>query len=78
MGTDALDFVEVAKYDYETKKWSTNLLVRPQGSEAPIDYFDHNFAHSSAYYLRVKQLRKVGGREVWAWSTPVWVDKREE
>ena len=48
MGTDALDFVEVAKYDYETKKWSTNLLVRPQGSEATIDYFDHNFAHSSA------------------------------
>ncbi len=75
VGTDALDFVEVAKYDYETKKWSTNLLVRPQGSEATIDYFDHDFAHSSAYYLRVKQLRKVGGREVWAWSTPVWVDK---
>ena len=76
VGTDDLDFVEVAKYDYHTKEWSTNLLVRPDSSTATIDYRDHDFSHPSAYYLRVKQKRKVGGREVWAWSTPVWVDPK--
>jgi hypothetical protein len=27
------------------------------------------------YYLRMRQSRTVREREVWAWSSPVWVRK---
>ena len=62
MGTDALDFVEVAKYDYETKKWSTNLLVRPQGSEATIDYLRSQLRPLERLLPAGEAVAKGGGK----------------
>ncbi len=74
-GTGAIDFVEVMKLDLATKQFRRLGILNPASEDCEGRFRDEDFAADSMYYLRMKQHDRVRGREVWAWSSPVWVRK---
>lgn len=85
-GTDALDFVEILKWDFKSGTYSSNPVhpiytsIRKQTFTAPtlnyaISIIDTTLRDSCLYYVRVKQKNLVSNREVWAWSSPIWINK---
>jgi hypothetical protein len=73
VGTDRIELVEVMKYD--GKKWMVSRQVEPQSKQVEIAFADHELTGSALYYVRLKQWKAVQNREVWAWSSPIWVTK---
>lgn len=85
IGTDVLEYIEILKWDFRNgtytsdnhpvftvlKRYNFNSSIR-QYTDSLVDGF---LTDSSVYYMRVKQKNKVSDREVWAWSSPVWVNK---
>ena len=83
-GTDDLASIEILKWDfingtydsngrpnYETVFSSDLSSLSSETTEGIIqDTFDTD---SSLYYMRVKQVGKVNGHEVWAWTSPIWL-----
>ncbi|MCI0625607.1 MAG: DUF3604 domain-containing protein [Acidobacteria bacterium] len=76
-GTDDLSRVEIVKYDFQTKKYSVIHKSTPADFLAEIRYRDEAFDHDSFYYVRARQKTLVHGREVWAWSSPIWVRRAQ-
>lgn len=85
-GTDVLDFIEVLKWDFKNGKYTTNpvhpiypVIKKIQFSNAVKNYsfamIDTSMRDSCLYYVRVKQKNMVSNREVWAWTSPIWIDK---
>ncbi len=71
-GTGALDYVELIKYTGETY----DMVYGASGlaeDTFTFDFVDPALAHPSLYYVRLKQADKVGGRDVMAWSSPIWI-----
>ncbi|MCO5232166.1 MAG: DUF3604 domain-containing protein [Chitinophagales bacterium] len=87
MGTDSIDYVEVLKWDfkrgvYENAHPKYEIIARyntdlshPKVLKA--EFYDEGFSDSCLYYLRVKQTNRILDfieyKEVWAWTSPVWV-----
>jgi hypothetical protein len=84
MGTDELDYVELLKWDTASgqilnnhpnfeivKKWTF------QNGERNFNTFfqDPYIIGNSIYYDRVKQKNIISNREVWAWTSPIWIEK---
>ena len=74
-GTDVLDFVEVVKLDLVDKKYERLGILNPGREECEGLFWDKSFSNDSMYYLRMRQERTVREREVWAWSSPIWLRK---
>lgn len=88
-GTDTLDFVEVLCWDqregrYENGHPAFVTLYRENGNSktASFQVIDSTYAGASIYYVRVKQKKDISyagqfiSREVWAWSSPIWMEER--
>ena len=73
VGTDKIELVEVMKYD--GKKWMASQRVEPRSKQVKISFTDYELTESALYYVRLKQWNPVHNREVWAWSSPIWVTK---
>ncbi len=85
-GTDALESVELMKWNFKKGTYSGTpqhpvfeVVRKVTFSGAVYQYtmaiLDTALRDSSMYYLRVKQKKLVSNREVWAWSSPIWVHK---
>lgn len=85
-GTDALDYIEVLKWDFKKGQYSSNpvhpvfpVIKKISFIDAVRNYsfalIDTGMRDTSLYYIRVKQKNLVSNREVWAWSSPIWVNK---
>ncbi len=73
VGTDRIELVEVMKCDGD--KWVVSQRVEPRSRQVEITFKDHELAGSALYYARLKQWNPVHNREVWAWSSPIWVTR---
>jgi Protein of unknown function (DUF3604) len=76
-GTDTVDFVEVVKLDLVGKKYERLGVLNPGSQDCDGAFWDKSFKNDSMYYLRLRQQKPVRDREVWAWSSPVWVRKAD-
>ncbi len=85
-GTDLLDYMELLKWDFKNGTYTSNpvhpifqVINKETPSVATKNYsfafIDTTLRDSSMYYVRVKQKNLVSNREVWAWSSPIWVNK---
>ncbi len=83
-GTDNIDFVELLKFDFKNGTYSGNqphpnfevikkIILSSNTKNIDFDFIDINYKDSSIYYIRTKQKNYVNNREVWAWSSPIWV-----
>ncbi len=72
-GTDDLNLVEIIKYDFRKKEYKTIHRVNPGSFAAELTYQDEDFISDSFYYVRARQKSPVRNLEVWAWSSPIWV-----
>jgi hypothetical protein len=71
-GTDNIDWIEVLKHDGE----GFQVIHRemPGSWDHEFSFTDHSFSRDSIYYVRLRQANQVAGRDVMAWSSPIWVD----
>ncbi|MCO5230095.1 MAG: hypothetical protein M9958_02950 [Chitinophagales bacterium] len=90
MGTDSIDYVEVLKWDFKRGVYENNhpkyeIIARyntdisnPKMLKA--EFYDQGFSDSCLYYLRAKQTNRILDiieyKEVWAWTSPVWVSHK--
>lgn len=86
-GTDDWDFAEVLKWnmnsgDYKNGHPQFETIFRKTGAGRHLAgrFADSTFADATIYYLRAKQKRNALApdtsaiaREIWAWSSPIWV-----
>jgi hypothetical protein len=87
VGTDELEYAEILKWDFKRGTYSGihpnfQILGRffpndIQKDRILIDFIDTGFSDSCMYYVRVKQKGFVQlidkDKEIWAWSSPIWV-----
>ncbi len=85
-GTADLDYIEILKWDFVNGTYTPNpahpkfeIIKRISFPSSNMNYkytfLDFNFKDTSMYYLRVKQKDIINNREVWAWSSPIWVNR---
>lgn len=85
-GTDVLDYIEVLKWNFKTGQYTSNpvhpiytVVKKVSFTNAEKNYsfamIDTSLKDTSLYYVRVKQKNLVSNKEVWAWSSPIWVNK---
>jgi hypothetical protein len=83
-GTDFIDFIEVLKWDFNEERFDkdhhpifeTILHKRIKALNAEIEFVDKDYSAFCLYYVRLKQLFKKNDKEVWAWSSPIWVKRQ--
>jgi hypothetical protein len=86
-GTDDLEFVEVLKWDRRAGQWQDEhprfeIIHRREGEgpQLATQYVDSSFGGAAIYYVRAKQKndvfvpRQKRNREVWAWTSPIWIN----
>lgn len=87
VGTDDLEFVEVLKWDQRRGQWQGahprfEVIHRREGEgpQLATHYVDSSYSGTAIYYVRAKQKndvfvpRQKRNREVWAWTSPIWVN----
>ncbi len=84
-GTDVLDYIQVLKWDFKNGTYTADIhpnfsiiktySINGNSSGFKDSLVDGFLTDSSVYYIRVKQKNKIDDREVWAWSSPIWVNK---
>lgn len=84
-GTDALDYIQVLKWDFKNGVYSSDNhplfnVIKTYSFSGNTSGFNDSLVDgfmtdTSVYYIRVKQKNKIDDREVWAWSSPIWVNK---
>ncbi len=84
-GTDVLDYIQVLKWDFKNGTYSADnhpnfSIIKTYSLNGNASGFkdsmvDGFLTDTSVYYIRVKQKNKIDDREVWAWSSPIWVNK---
>ena len=86
IGTDNLDYIELLKWDFRNGTYTANpvhpnfqVIKKVSFANAIKNYnyayIDTALRDTSMYYVRVKQKNIINNREVWAWSSPIWVNK---
>ena len=89
-GTDDLEFVEVLRWNYSKGKKEKGHPVfevirryNDAGRRFIQTFTDSSFSDFTLYYTRAKQVNDMFDstqelyRQVWAWSSPVWVKKED-
>jgi hypothetical protein len=85
-GTDNIDFIELLKWDFKKGTYTSNpvhpifQVINKEIPSTPTKnysfvFIDTSLRDTSMYYVRMKQKNLVSNREVWAWSSPIWVNK---
>jgi hypothetical protein len=87
-GTDDLDYVEVLCWNKRRGQFANGHPVfatlyreRGNGKQAAFQVVDSSYSGSSIYYVRAKQKNNITypqqfiSREVWAWSSPIWMEE---
>jgi hypothetical protein len=87
VGTAEIQYADVVKWDFANNQYINgvpkfNILKRIfplQNSNTIINFsfIDSTYQDTSMYYLRVKQKNEINNNEVWAWSSPIWIDKNK-
>ena len=72
VGTADLDYVELIRFDGESYA-ALHQVTSVEGAEVSFRFVDATLAQTSLYYVRAGQRGQVGGREVLAWSSPIWI-----
>jgi len=72
IGTDLIDRVELLKYQSPAKSFEVLQSWRPDSMEFEGDYVDRQHSSPAIYYMRLRQKYRIRGREVMAWSSPIW------
>ena len=83
-GTDLIDFVEILKWDFIAGKYDSDghpiyeavLHKKINEMDVNLEFVDENYKNGSLYYLRLKQLKTITKNNAWAWSSPIWVNKK--
>ena len=84
VGTAALESIEIIKWDFKNGRYVNGhpefkTLKKYTFTSPALNYrdslVDGFLTDSSLYYMRVKQKNKVDDREVWGWTSPVWINK---
>lgn len=84
VGTNELDYIDIVKWNFTSGIYNNGIpqfevIKRVYPNQIPnvIQYsmIDANYSENSMYYIRAKQKNKVNNTEVWAWSSPIWIDK---
>ncbi|MCB9032769.1 MAG: DUF3604 domain-containing protein [Chitinophagales bacterium] len=84
IGSDELDYLDVVKWNFTSGIYSNDIpqfevikRIYPKQIPNVIQYtmIDAAFTENCMYYIRAKQKNKVNNTEVWAWSSPIWIDK---
>ncbi len=86
-GTDDLEFVEMLKWDKRRGQWENGhprfeIIHRREGEGPQLvtQHVDSSYSGTAIYYVRAKQKndvfvpRQKRNREVWAWTSPIWVN----
>lgn len=83
VGTDTIAFVELLFWDTDASQFNADghpifkvisrWNVGEQAFERTLQ--DTAFKRSGIYYVRLKQVEPVRDAEVWAWSSPIWVER---
>jgi hypothetical protein len=92
-GTDDLEHIELLKWDFfggarsldNHPVFQASHHYHMGGRDTTYEYIDSSYAGPAVYYLRVKQknmifdnsLETPGFHDVWAWSSPIWIDMPE-
>lgn len=84
-GTNEIEYVDVVKWDFKNNqyidgvpKFNVIKRIQPQTTNNRIidfSFMDSTYSDTSMYYIRAKQKNNISNTEVWAWSSPIWVDK---
>ena len=85
-GTDRIAFVQIERYLFEEGRWSTAYYKRieernlfQEGKVVQLlDYsetFEEQFQGDVVYYLRMAQQKSLNDYPVFAWSSPIWVER---
>ena len=75
-GTDVIETVEILRYSEPDGGFRVIYDLRPNALDFTWSGRDGGFRDDAIYYLRLRQRSQVRGREVMAWSSPVWVNAR--
>lgn len=72
-GTDEIAHLEIVKFSFIKNEYAIAYKVSPGSFVAEVTHQDDQFTGDSMYYLRARQATPVRDREVWVWSSPIWV-----
>ena len=78
VATGALDFVEISRC--AGGQWKTVSRWHPQhnANSAELEWSETGDFKEALYYCRLKQSEPFFGRDVMAWSSPIWVTQKPE
>ena len=77
-GTDVIESVEILRYSRPDGGFRVIHDLRPAALDFTWSGRDGGFRDDAIYYLRLRQRSPVRGRVVMAWSSPVWVNARQQ
>lgn len=84
ISVSALDDIEIIEaFKYDGFQWNTIFQSTPKAKDVAVQFTDFGFTTSSLYYVRVIQKgtyhapSEIRPRKIMAWSSPVWVKRRE-
>ena len=75
-GTDVIEAVEILRYSEPDGGFRVLYDLRPNALDFTWSGRDGGFRDDAIYYVRLRQRSQVRGRDVMAWSSPVWVNAR--
>ena len=78
VGTAAIAWVEVLRGDLDAKRFEVVYRHEPDAAEAAFTWDDPQPVANALYYVRLRQHAPVAGRVAQAWSSPVWVVRKED
>jgi len=74
-GTDEIDWVELLRYQAGDDDFRVIQRWRPDAWDFNIAYTDESYKPGAMYYYRVRQKHQIRGRDVMAWSSPIWTEQ---
>lgn len=83
VGTDTIAFVELLFWDFDAPRYDADghpvftVITRWNAGTQAFERVlqDATFKRSGMYYVRLKQVEPVRDADVWAWSSPIWVER---
>jgi hypothetical protein len=76
-GTSPVEWAEILKFSQEAKTYEVFRRWAPNSLHLKKAVVDLGKIRRSFYYVRLKQRELVEGRVAMAWSSPIWVEKKQ-
>jgi len=76
-GTSPVEWAEILKFSQEAKTYEVFRRWAPNSLHLKKAVMDLGKIGRSFYYVRLKQRELVEGRVAMAWSSPIWVEKKQ-